>query len=584
MENSKSVFQQLRDSVGEVSRTTQALLTALMACITFFGVQVSSGMKVAIVVAIAVAIVVAFVCLSVSQSYRKRRLAALAAFGAFPTTGDSGAALRFLHPFGVGDTLLGRNSELQDLHVLVTSLNFRYGVLYGDSGSGKTSLLRAGLLEDVQEREGLTTIYLPNSGKDPARAICEAVSENVHAGLPDAGGNPLHSRLVALASGQDRTFLIICDQFEEFLIANRSERARKTFFEQIGECVQDSTLPIAFLFSMRGDFFGDMRGFSPGVPEPMSISVTQQLDNFHADIARKVLYVAARNDGVALEATLVDAVIDDLAADTMVRPAELQIVGTLLKRERIFTLEAYNARGRAATLLGSYITRAIESTGDPDTARLILQLFCAADSDVRRPDSLSLSDIVTATQATPAQSVKAHRAHVQAILAYFVRERIVLEIEQDTYNLVHDYLVQSIRKALTPEQTETKAQRANRLLDQYIALYREAPWERIPWRKLREIERYASATRKEPRFVQELLGRSKRAWLFHLAEAALARGVQKQRLHQLYRSVEHQVVAFRVPANVHENGRTTDPCDAGSADVSSFLPGVQPGWVAISIR
>ena len=49
------------------------------------------------------------------------------------------------------DVLFGRDAEREELTRLVTSDSFRAGLLYGESGVGKTSLLRAGLIPHLRD-------------------------------------------------------------------------------------------------------------------------------------------------------------------------------------------------------------------------------------------------------------------------------------------------------------------------------------------------------------------------------------------------------------------------------------------------
>ena len=69
------------------------------------------------------------------------------------------ALLRALLPFEDGDHLVGRDTEIQDLVTIVTSSDFRFGVVWGPTGCGKTSILRAGLLPAL--RQNGFRAYLP---------------------------------------------------------------------------------------------------------------------------------------------------------------------------------------------------------------------------------------------------------------------------------------------------------------------------------------------------------------------------------------------------------------------------------------
>src|SRR6185503_18053249 len=79
---------------------------------------------------------------------------------------------------------------------------------------------------------------------------------------------------------------------------------------------------------------------------------------------------------------------------------------------------------------------------------------------------------------------------IQAILKQFVNARVLIHTDDDKYNLVHDYLAPYVRTAT--EGTETNVERANRLLKRYVAEYKEDPKTRIPFSRVRSIQKFAS--------------------------------------------------------------------------------------------
>ena len=108
--------------------------------------------------------------------------------------------LRGLDPFGEAerDVWHGRETERDELARMVTADGFRAGLLFGEPGVGKTSLVRAGLIPHLRDHgivalvcedltspaqsfaAGLSAFGIqPNAGELPVAFITRAVSNSV---------------------------------------------------------------------------------------------------------------------------------------------------------------------------------------------------------------------------------------------------------------------------------------------------------------------------------------------------------------------------------------------------------------------
>ncbi len=155
-----------------------------------------------------------------------------------PVAPSRGAYLRGLLPFEQGESLLGRSGDLRQILAKVTSSEFRFGYVSGEAGSGKTSLLRAGLIAEVEKAQAIV-VYVSKPGADPAAAIAKAVQRKLgDPPLPESSS--LHALLsTAQARLPGQRILVVCDQFEEFCIANRTQRSREPFLQAVGDCHAD---------------------------------------------------------------------------------------------------------------------------------------------------------------------------------------------------------------------------------------------------------------------------------------------------------------------------------------------------------
>ncbi len=451
--------------------------------------------------------------------YRRRRARRYKiAPSAAPT--EPSAALRGLLPFEEGDHLPGRAQDAQQLFTLVTNRNFHFGVLWGQSGSGKTSLLRASVVPALKQN-GHVTVYVPRPTQDPQAATRSALVKEFPE-LKTRASEPLDALLESITP-RGKHGVILLDQFEEFFLLNRTPASREPFVKWLGQIVGDADSRLAVLVNIRSDSFAQLQNLAPAVPEPTSPRTTYQLLNFTTMQAKQVFDEAVRSDAVPFDPELIDAVVGDLEVEGYLRPAELQILGTRLKSKNIHTLNRYEVEGRAQGILSSYVVEEIKYSPNQDLARLVLRLMLADPVEAKSPQDLSLDDIVLSLKGPAPEGSNAQTVQpdlVQKILNQFVDARIVTHTDDDKYNLVHDYLATYVRFAT--EGSESNVERANRWLKRYVAEYKEDRQTRIPYGRTRFIQKYASGELRNTDTARQVLGTSARAFFIRVSAIAAA--------------------------------------------------------------
>ena len=183
----------------------------------------------------------------------------------------------------------GRDEHVTEL--LSKLAENRFVAVLGSSGSGKSSLVRAGLLPEL--RSGMIPKAGPlwkvvefKPGSDPLGELSKAIGDTL--GVENARElveeGPLGiARAVAEARLAEGTnVLVIADQFEEVFRFQREESARKRGAEAAELCqswtrrlldaAAQQDLPIYVLLVMRSDYLGECAQF-PDLPERMSGSL-----------------------------------------------------------------------------------------------------------------------------------------------------------------------------------------------------------------------------------------------------------------------------------------------------------------------
>jgi hypothetical protein len=142
----------------------------------------------------------------------------------------------------------------------------RLTLLHAESGVGKSSLLRAGVVARLREltATGSAVRYVPLvfSGWDarPTQAVIDSLEA---AARPLAGNGSLTLRNDTLraaiedaSAATDATLLVILDQFEEHFLYEPEDEGG--FDDQLSSCIVDRDLHAHFLISVREDAYASI--------------------------------------------------------------------------------------------------------------------------------------------------------------------------------------------------------------------------------------------------------------------------------------------------------------------------------------
>jgi|GEM_PF-5940704 len=423
------------------------------------------------------------------------------------------SAFRGLYAFGRSDVLPGveRRRSAAALATRVKSERFRFGVISGEAGCGKTSFVNA--VASLLEKDGFEVL------------ICGGLHDlrqAKHAGGVDAPVTHLLSTLreESVAKAGDKPFLLIIDQFEDFLFRYTVPSERQELGAFLDQPVPDADSRV--ICSVRSDHLLEMHDLAPALPEPLSTKTTIRLRNFSIEEAEEVIRECAERDGIPMGGEFAAMIARDLARDESVRPAELQIVCSGLSGNP--SPEPYRAAGGSAAILSEYIKTAIEISVNPPVARNVLRAL----SDF---GTLPFVRTKPRTQAEIAEALNLDASGQHSlgkILENLEASRLITSVfsrdqAAPLYALVHNDAAGLIAAATGDLHTPTEA--ADQDLRGFISQFRTDPKTRIPRRKIGPFEKLASRTLLESGEAVELLRRSKRSHLVHAGFSALAMGL-----------------------------------------------------------
>ncbi|TME05606.1 MAG: TIR domain-containing protein, partial [Chloroflexi bacterium] len=183
-----------------------------------------------------------------------------------------------LRPFTSADAhdFFGRDALIQELlEALKVSLtknipgvqSARLLAVVGTSGSGKSSVVMAGLLPCLQTGGILGSkgwVYLDPvvPGVHPIESLTLALSEKLHdkglktirEDLEDDPARGLHLYATALAKPQGTKVVLFVDQFEELFTLTTSEDERRQFVDLLINAITEPGGPVVLILTLRVDF------------------------------------------------------------------------------------------------------------------------------------------------------------------------------------------------------------------------------------------------------------------------------------------------------------------------------------------
>ena len=315
---------------------------------------------------------------------------------------DARCPYRGLHAFEEGDAELffGRDADIQRLVERLKTTRFL--AVVGPSGSGKSSLVRAGLLPSL--RRGAVpgssdwTQILFTPGSEPLGALAAHL-------LPSAtpGANQrlverlardyrgLHETVMASLTGRSghSRVLLVVDQFEEIFSQCHDDQERRQFVANLlyASAIPDGRTQV--VITMRADFYAHC-----AVLPDLAVRLAADqylLGSLDASGLRQAIEGPAHRVGLTFEPGLVGTILDDVAGEPGALPllehALLELWGR--RQGTLLTLEGYRTSGGVRTALAQRAEAVYSSLAvdDQTVARhVLMRLTQLGDSteDIRR--------------------------------------------------------------------------------------------------------------------------------------------------------------------------------------------------------
>ncbi|MEO0457737.1 MAG: hypothetical protein AAF152_14325 [Cyanobacteria bacterium P01_A01_bin.114] len=236
------------------------------------------------------------------------------------------------------DKFFGRHQFLAELVNKLEHTNLV--LLLGASGSGKSSLVGAGLIPWLSQKLGNQWVNLTlRPDKDPFKALYGSLLgarfKQSEVEFVTSGDDGTLNRLVSSLKQPDSFWFIFVDQFEELFTVSDPEK-RDRFIKDLAKLCKDyagdPTLKI--VATMRSDFLDKLDAAPANELAVLTENYRPLLTQMHSDELRLAIEQPAAHHGVVFEKGLVERIIKEVQGQAGYLPLMQYTLDLLWKIER----------------------------------------------------------------------------------------------------------------------------------------------------------------------------------------------------------------------------------------------------------
>jgi hypothetical protein len=351
------------------------------------------------------------------------------------------------------EIFFGRDREIEELYHRV--FESKLMLVYGVSGTGKSSLIHCGLANKFQETDWLPLIV--RRGGNIINSMAGAIQASAITKQEGQLSSPIQFKKAVRSLYLDhyKPVYFIFDQFEELFIFGDKEE-RKSFVHIIKSLVE-SDLQCRLIFVMREEYMAGVTEFERYIPSFFANRV--RIEKMAHVNAIEAIKGPCKEAGIDLEEGFAETLLEKLSPENS--DVELTYLQVFLDKifHRVqsekdqnsisFTIQLLQKVGNVSDLLGSFLEEQIKELDEPDTGLTVLKSFVSVKG--------------TKKQLTQEEAVKSSRSlgkdisaeTISELLLKFVNLRILREKDENgKYELRHDSLATKIYEKITIVEKE----------------------------------------------------------------------------------------------------------------------------------
>ena len=316
----------------------------------------------------------------------------------------------------------------------------RFLAIVGASGSGKSSLVRAGLAVALKRAGWDTCVFTPST--NPLKTL-------------EVNFNPPHTE------SSERALLIV-DQFEEVFTLCRNELERISFIEKMLALAQDEARRMTIVIALRADFYPHCAQY-PSLRQAVAAQ-QEYIGQMTATELRRAIAEPARRGGWEFESGLIDVLLHDIGVDGTQEPEPGAL--PLLSHALLATWE--HRRGRTLTLEGYHASGGVRGAIAETAESIFTDQLNQRQQEMARDVFLRLTELGEGTEDTRRRAVlrelvsqPEETAQIRAVLNTLAEARLIT-LNEDSAEVAHEALIREwgrLREWLTQDREGLKLHR-----------------------------------------------------------------------------------------------------------------------------
>lgn len=363
---------------------------------------------------------------------------------------------KFLDSYTEGDRdiFFGRDQEIEEVYKKVFQGQTLF--IYGESGTGKSSLISCGLANRFKKADWLPVKV--RRGDNINQSLINELDKISLTKIENLNGNfssNLYKYTRSLYLDYFKPVYFIFDQFEElYLMGTRNEW--KEFIAGI-KALTEKDLNVHFIFIIRSEYLHFLSEFEEELPEVFNNKI--RIEKITRQKAKECIEGPCKIFNIKIDQDFSDQLLDRLSPDSI----EVELTYLQVYLDRVYKLastyskdggvkfsrELLNDIGLVSDVLSDFLDEQLEQMPDQEAAQTVLKGFVTIEGTKRQAGK---EDIISFSGSL---GEGIDEIKVNSVLADLLERRIIKELpDQQKFELRHDALAGKIFEKITIRERE----------------------------------------------------------------------------------------------------------------------------------